>query len=166
MVNGLYLYGGFLVLLTTQSALHYTHIHPLTQMLIYWHFSTFYIHTHLYNTGNLGFSVLPKDTFCFSHKQTPGSWIGFPTSCAPVLNVRAPKGCVLSLLLFLLETMTAFYSHKWNFTVRVADNIATISPITTTDENSYGRNQQADFRKKGVEDTHPCLHRWSWGEQF
>jgi len=72
-INGMYLYSTFLVNLTTQSAftLHVTFIYSLTQHAtqgFLFSLST-HIHTQMDASvvGNMGCSVLPKDTYLQGH---------------------------------------------------------------------------------------------------
>lgn len=75
-------------------------------------------------------------------------------------------------------------SQIQNSSVMYADDTSIISRITHNNEGSYQEEIKScwddsvllninktkelvvDFTNKGSKDTQPCLHQWSWGEQF
>ena len=63
--------------------------------------------------------------------------VGNNTSFTPILNTRAPQGCVLSLLLFALFTHECVAKHDSNTIIKFADDTTVVGLITDNDETAY-----------------------------
>ena len=63
--------------------------------------------------------------------------VGNNTSAKLILNTGAPKGCVLSPLLYSLFTHDCVAKHDSNTIIKFADDTTVVGLITDNDETAY-----------------------------